>query len=71
MGEVAVKIHMFQHRKYISSIVFFPLCHNLAAYVFLITFQSPYPSFHLPFNFLFQKAVPTQHLTNALSLPSA
>ena len=30
-----------------------------------------YHSLYLPFNEVFQKAVPTQHLTNALSHPSA
>ena len=53
----------------ISSALALPLGHPAAAYVFFLVFPS-LTYFLLSFNNAFQKPVPTQDVTNPISLPS-
>ena len=54
----------------ICSILSFPLCNPVSAYVFFPFLPSLNSSLYLPFNNVYQKPVPTQDVTNPVSLPT-
>jgi len=54
----------------ISSFFSFPTGHPVAVYVSLSSSRHLYPSLYLSFNRWFQKAVPTQDVSNPVTLPS-